>query len=49
MKDERLGHLEYVPMLSGDLATKYPERMLLSYLEHEIPGHRYSKKEQDIL
>lgn len=47
--NERLGHLEYVPMLGGDLATKWPERMLLSYLEREIPGHRYSKKEQHIL
>ena len=48
-KNERLGHLEYVPMLGGDLATKYPERMLLSYIEHEIPGHRYSKGEQRVL
>ncbi|MBU7014325.1 MAG: carbamoyltransferase HypF [Theionarchaea archaeon] len=46
---ERLGHLEYVPMPGGDLATKYPERMLLSYLEHEIPGYRYSPEEQRIL
>jgi hydrogenase maturation protein HypF len=49
LRDERIGHLEYVPMLGGDLATKYPERMLLSYLEQVIPGHRYSKKEQEIL
>jgi hydrogenase maturation protein HypF len=49
LRNERLGHLEYVPMLGGDLATKWPERMLLSYLEHEIPGHRYSKEEQEIL
>ncbi len=48
-KNERLGHIEYVPMLGGDLATKWPERMLLSYLEHEIPGHRYSKREQEVL
>ncbi|MGC1120964.1 MAG: carbamoyltransferase HypF [Candidatus Methanofastidiosia archaeon] len=46
---ERLGHLEYVPMPGGDLATKYPERMLLSYLEHEIPGYRYSREEQRVL
>jgi hydrogenase maturation protein HypF len=49
LDSERLGHLEYVPMLGGDLATKYPERMLLSYVEHEIPGHRYSAEEQKIL
>lgn len=48
-REERLGHLEYVPMLGGDLATKYPERMLLSYLEHEIPGRKYFKEEQEIL
>lgn len=46
---ERLGHLEYVPMPGGDLATKYPERMLLSYLEHEISGYRYSGEEQRVL
>jgi hydrogenase maturation protein HypF len=49
LENERLGHIEYVPMIGGDLATKYPERMLLSYLEREIPGWRYSKKEQHIL
>ncbi|MBU7028058.1 MAG: carbamoyltransferase HypF [Theionarchaea archaeon] len=48
-RSERLGHLEYVPMLGGDLATKWPERMLLSYLEREIPGRRYSKQEQQVL
>lgn len=46
---ERVGHLEYVPMPGGDLATKYPERMLLSYLEHEVPGYRYSQEEQKVL
>jgi hydrogenase maturation protein HypF len=49
LNDKRLGHLEYTPMLGGDLATTYPERMLLSYVEHVIPGHRYSSKEQEIL
>ena len=29
---QRLTHLRYVPMPGGDLATKYPARMLLSYL-----------------
>jgi hydrogenase maturation protein HypF len=47
--DTRVGHLEYVPMLGGDLATKYPERMLLSYLEHEIKGFKYSQEEQKVL
>ncbi len=47
--NERVAHLEYTPMLGGDLATKYPERMLTSYVERAIPGHRYSEKEQDIL
>lgn len=49
LRGERLGHLEYVPMLGGDLATKWPERMLLSYLERETPGRRYSKQEQQVL
>lgn len=49
MHDKRLGHIEYVPMLGGDLATKYPERMLLSYLEHKIDGIKYSKEEQTVL
>lgn len=49
LRGERIGHLEYVPMLGGDLATKWPERMLLSYLEREIPGKRYSKQEQQVL
>lgn len=48
-RNERLGHLEYVPMLGGDLATRWPERMLLSYLEREVPGKRYTRKEQRIL
>ena len=29
---ERLDHLEYVPQPGGDIATKFPERMLISYL-----------------
>ncbi len=29
---ERVGHLKYVPMPGGDRATKYPGRMLISYL-----------------
>ena len=29
---ERLDHLKYVPQPGGDIATKYPERMLISYL-----------------
>lgn len=49
LNDKRLGHLEYTPMSGGDLATKYPERMLLSYVEHTVSGHRYSRKEQEIL
>jgi len=28
----RIGHLKYVKMLGGDLATEYPARMVLSYL-----------------
>ncbi len=33
LKDfRRVGHLKYVPMPGGDRATKYPARMLISYL-----------------
>ncbi|MBU7042968.1 MAG: carbamoyltransferase HypF [Theionarchaea archaeon] len=49
LHDTRLGHLEYVPQLGGDLASKYPERMALSFLERTLPGQRYSSQEQDIL
>ncbi len=30
---ERLGHLEYVPMIGGDLATKEPNRILFAIFE----------------
>ncbi len=33
----RIGHLRYVKMIGGDLATEYPARMVLSYLS-EIYG-----------
>ena len=49
LHEERLGHLEYVPQPGGDLASKYPERMTLGFLEHEITGQRYSPREQGIL
>jgi hydrogenase maturation protein HypF len=32
---ERVAHLEYVPMPGGDLATRYPERMLYGILPDE--------------
>jgi hydrogenase maturation protein HypF len=32
---ERVAHLEYVPMPGGDLATRYPERMLYGILPNE--------------
>lgn len=38
---ERVGHFHYLPMPGGDLATKEPWRMALSYLQSiygEIPG-----------
>jgi hydrogenase maturation protein HypF len=49
LHDKRLGHLEYVPQPGGDLASTYPERMALSFLERKIPGYRYSSREQDVL
>lgn len=49
LNGERLGHLEYVPQLGGDLASRYPERMALSFLGHEVPGQRYSSREQEVL
>ena len=32
---ERIAHLEYVPMPGGDLATRYPERMLYGLLSDD--------------
>ncbi len=31
---ERISHFEYIPQPGGDLVTKYPWRMMLSYMHH---------------
>lgn len=41
----RLGHLQYHKMPGGDLATKYPLRMLASILGEEIADFLYERKE----
>ncbi len=42
---KRLGHLRYYPMPGGDLATKYPLRMLCGILGEKIKDFVYERKE----
>ncbi|MBC7080672.1 MAG: carbamoyltransferase HypF [Thermoplasmatales archaeon] len=41
---KRLGHLRYYPMPGGDLATKYPLRMLCGILGEKIKDFVYERK-----
>lgn len=41
---ERVGHLRYYPMPGGDLATKYPLRMLCGILGKEIEDFVYERR-----
>ncbi|MEM2935258.1 MAG: carbamoyltransferase HypF, partial [Candidatus Thermoplasmatota archaeon] len=42
---KRVGHLRYYPMPGGDLATKYPLRMLCGILGKEIEDFVYERRE----
>ena len=46
---ERLGHLEYIPMIGGDLATKEPRRILFAVFKLlDISKNYFGQKESEV-
>ncbi|MEM0492862.1 MAG: carbamoyltransferase HypF [Candidatus Thermoplasmatota archaeon] len=46
---KRIGHLEYIPLIGGDLATKDPRRLVFAIFDRIGKEKMFSGKEADIL